>query len=58
MILSCSFLVSPDARAGLDGLSRRLIGKRYAFVEDSEVVGEKDDEMGEVWSWLKREMCV
>ncbi|KAI9574432.1 hypothetical protein HD554DRAFT_35481 [Boletus coccyginus] len=52
VILSSSFSVSPDApvhpgaRAALDGLSRHLIGKRYAFVEDSEVVGVR---MGARW---------
>lgn len=43
-------------------MSRCLIGKRYAFVGDSEVLGgdDGDERVGveEVWGWLKREMCV
>lgn len=62
MILSCSFSSSGDARTctGLDQLSQRLIGKQYGFVDDGEVVGDGDETEGvrEIWSWLKREMCV
>lgn len=67
IILSCSFSLSPNARVcpgtrtGLDRLSQWLVGKRYAFVDDCEVIEGDDDEterLGEVWSWLKREMCV
>ncbi|KAH0840156.1 hypothetical protein J3R83DRAFT_1139 [Lanmaoa asiatica] len=42
-------------RSELDRLSQRLVGKRYAFVDDN---GEKTEGIGEIWSWLKREMCV
>ncbi|KAG8218885.1 hypothetical protein J3R82DRAFT_4564 [Butyriboletus roseoflavus] len=68
IILSCSFSIPRDARiplstrAGLDRLSQRLIGKRYAFVDDSEVLGDDDggktEGMADIWSWLKREMHV
>ncbi|KAF8450260.1 hypothetical protein L210DRAFT_2377354 [Boletus edulis BED1] len=68
IILSCSFSFSPDVhlcpatRAGLGRLGGRLVGKRYAFVDDSEVVGSDDGDgtegTGEIWNWLKREMCV
>jgi len=64
VILSCSFSPSCDAsmppsiQVGLDRLSGRLTGKRYAFVDDSEALGGDGENVVEIWNWLKREMCV
>ncbi|KIJ20444.1 hypothetical protein PAXINDRAFT_160997 [Paxillus involutus ATCC 200175] len=66
LILSCRFSfsdgtnISQTTRSALDSLSQNLVGKRYAFVDESEMLGRDDarevEGVEEVWRWLKGEM--